>query len=88
MQIQDTQGRLSQLAVNDEGFAFDPQTGESFTLNDMGRRLVQALAAGDALDEIVDVLAERFSMETREVRADVWDFIEQLRINNLMGAES
>ena len=37
--------RLRSLALNPDGFAFDPTTGESFTLNSTGLALLEALRA-------------------------------------------
>lgn len=36
-------GRIKQLAVSDTGFVFDPQTGQSFTVNRTGRIVLDCL---------------------------------------------
>ena len=80
--------RLAGLAVSDEGFAFDPRTGQSFTLNPTGRRLLRALADGTPQVAVADMLAERYAVDPRNVHGDVRDFIEQLRALELWESES
>lgn len=80
--------QLAGLAVSDEGFAFDPHTGRSFTLNATGRRLLRALAEGDSPEQAAAALAERYAVDLRAVRGDVRDFIEQLRAEQLWESAS
>ncbi len=80
--------RLAGLAVSDEGFAFDPHSGRSFTLNVTGRRLLRALADGDSPEQAAAALAERYAVDLRAVRNDVRDFLEQLRAEQLWGSAS
>ena len=39
--------RLSDLAISDSGFVFDPYTGASFSVNLTGLTLLRALKDGD-----------------------------------------
>lgn len=75
--------RLTGLAVSDEGFAFDPHSGRSFTLNTTGRRLLRALADGNSPEQAAAALAERYAVDQRAVYSDVRDFLEQLRAEQL-----
>ena len=38
--------RLSRLALNEEGFVFDPATGDSFLANHCGLLIIRALGEG------------------------------------------
>lgn len=77
--------RLSGLAINEEGFAFDPHTGESFTVNLSGREIIQALTAGKDEEVIARELSESYVIDLREARRDLRDFMEQLRVLRLVG---
>ncbi len=77
--------RLRQLAVNESGFVFDPVTGHTFTLNDTGLTVLQALKQGTPFDELVDRLQEAFELDgSEDVARDVDDFLARLREHGLV----
>jgi len=76
--------RLHRLAINEEGFVFDPQTGESFTVNASGRLIIKALVDGHDHTHIGASLAEQFGVQLEESASDIRDFIEQLRACRLV----
>ncbi|NPA13166.1 MAG: HPr-rel-A system PqqD family peptide chaperone [Aquificae bacterium] len=76
--------RLSQLAINDEGFVFDPITGESFTVNQTGLFILKLLKEGKTPEEIVSQLVENFEVSPETAERDVVDFIEKLRSYRLV----
>lgn len=75
--------RLSKLAINSEGFVFDPTTGDSYTLNPTGLFIVNKLREGKNTDEIADLLSEEFEDTPEEISKDVSDFITHLNTYNL-----
>jgi len=75
--------RLSQLAISEEGFIFDPTTGESFTVNKIGIDIISALRQNKNEDEIVKSLEKKYDMEANIVERDVSDFISHLRTYKL-----
>jgi len=77
--------KLNRLAVNDEGFIFDPETGNSFTVNKTGLFIIKLLKEGKNEDEIVELLTKEFEVNEEEARRDLLDFIEQLKILGLVG---
>ncbi len=70
--------RIHQLAVNDEGFVFDPTTGESFTVNATGLFLIRALKAGHDTTELLDQVQQQFEVSPGSAERDVTDFVSQL----------
>lgn len=75
--------RLSKLAINSEGFVFDPTTGDSFTLNPTGLFIVNKLREGKNTDEIAELLSEEFEDTPEEISKDISDFITHLNTYNL-----
>ncbi|MFA6721227.1 MAG: PqqD family protein [Candidatus Cloacimonadaceae bacterium] len=59
---------LKQLAMNENGFVFDPSSGYSYTANETGLAILKMLAAGQDKDEIRAAILEEF-----EVNADNFD---------------
>ena len=79
--------KLHRLAINDEGFIFDPETGNSFTVNSTGLFIIKLLKEGKSVEEIIEALTQEFEVDREEAMRDVTDFIEQLRLLGLVEAE-
>ncbi len=71
--------RLSRLAINEEGFIFDPITGNSFTTNQVGLWILERLKKGKKEEEILAEMLEYFEVDPETAERDLTDFIEQLR---------
>ena len=76
--------RLQQLAINAEGFIFDPATGESFTVNPMGLAIIDKLKQGLSPETIAAELHESFESVPDTVERDVADFIAHLKTHRLV----
>ncbi len=80
--------KLERLAINDEGFIFDPETGNSYTVNKTGLFIIKLLKEGKSEEEIVKALSEKFDVSEEDARRDLVDFIEQLRLYGLLEGEN
>ena len=76
--------RLNQLAVNQDGFAFDPMTGESFTLNPTAAAVVKQFSSGASTKEAAEHLTQVFEVSAEEALRDVEDLVSRLKNFNLM----
>jgi hypothetical protein len=76
--------RIRALALNPDGFAFDPTTGESFTLNPTGVRVLEGLRRGLSPEEISAGLVEEFDVPESDATRDVADFMDHLRAFRLI----
>ncbi|WP_163327814.1 HPr-rel-A system PqqD family peptide chaperone [Desulfurobacterium thermolithotrophum] len=81
-------GKLERLAISDEGFIFDPETGNSYTVNGTGIFIINLLKKGKSEDEIVRALTEEFEVDEEEAKKDIIDFLEQLRLLGLLEASN
>ncbi len=75
-----TSARLQQLATNNQGFCFDPRTGETYQLNDSAQVLLEALKQGASDTDAARVLADTFSISLSEAQSDTHEFLQMLRI--------
>ncbi|MCD4829427.1 MAG: PqqD family protein [Candidatus Cloacimonetes bacterium] len=73
--------RLQQLAVSDNGFAFDPSTGHSYQLNMLAAEIVDLLLKQQKRQEILEHLTMEFKVES-DVAAQDFDFF-MLSLSNL-----
>ncbi|MDL1970095.1 MAG: PqqD family protein [Candidatus Desulfofervidaceae bacterium] len=76
--------KLARLAISEEGFIFDPVSGNSFTTNKTGLFILKALKEGKGEEEIVQALTEKYETTKEGAEKDVTDFIEQLRYYRLI----
>ncbi len=76
--------RLNQLAINDEGFVFDPSTGESFTVNPSGLFILNQLKSGKSPEEIAEALKTAFEDVPELAERDVADFVAHLKTYRLL----
>lgn len=76
--------RLHQLAVSDTGFIFDPITGNSFTANDIGIKILNLLKQGlDILDVKSEIFGE-YEISENELESDINDFMQMLKNYHLI----
>jgi len=74
----------SNLAISENGFLFLPSTGESFTLNPIGKEIVEGLKTNKTLKEISSQIAEDYDAEAATIERDLTDFLNQLKNFNLL----
>lgn len=67
------------IAISDSGFVFHPVTGETFTLNPIGKEILSQIQNGKSLNEISIEITEKFDIEANIVERDLEDFLSQLK---------
>jgi PqqD family protein of HPr-rel-A system len=75
---------LSRMALNDEGFMFDPHTGESFLINDTARFLLDGIKQGQDAEALAAGLSEHWAIPAEQASRDVTEFLQQLRLLRLI----
>ncbi|MFP4471115.1 MAG: PqqD family protein [Bacteroidota bacterium] len=77
----------SNIAVSDSGFIFNPDTGESYTVNPIGTRIIQMLKDGTSGGEINSKLLKEYSVDAGTLEKDIDDFTGLLRNYSLIENE-
>ena len=77
------QNRLQQLATNDEGFCFDPRTGETYQLNETAQLVLTELKKGRTEEEVANILGVSFGISSQEAETDTKEFIQMLKMNGI-----
>lgn len=70
--------RLHQLAISDTGFIFDPQTGQSFTVNPTGLFVLSGFKNGQTTQTVSSNLAKECGVPVELSQSSVEAFILQL----------
>ncbi len=74
----------SNIAVSDNGFVFNPGSGESYTVNPVGLAMLNLLRKGHSHPQIVAAIQEEYLAETATIERDLVDFLEMMRQYRLM----
>jgi hypothetical protein len=69
--------RLQKLAVSDTGFVFDPQTGQSFTLNSTGLMSLNLLKKGTTVENTAACLAREYGVSVEVASSSLEAFLVQ-----------
>jgi hypothetical protein len=62
--------KLSNLAMNDNGFIFDPESGYSYTANETGIFILKRMAEGMQRQEIFEELSEVYEVSEDNFNSD------------------
>ena len=72
------------IALSDNGFVFNPSTGDSYTLNNTGKEALELIKEGKNISQIADLMLEKYDVDRVILERYLVDFMNDLRINNLL----
>ena len=75
---------LHRLTLRENGFAFDPGSGRTYTFSETGLSLVAWMRDGCAEAELPDRLAQAFDIDRLSAQRDVDSFLANLRSVKLL----
>ncbi|MEZ5172848.1 MAG: PqqD family protein [Bacteroidia bacterium] len=68
----------SNIAVSDNGFVFNPSTGDSFSVNPIGVKIIQWMKQVSEEEELVALITEAYETDRATVEKDLYDFFNLL----------
>ncbi|HKI77529.1 MAG TPA: PqqD family protein [Ignavibacteriaceae bacterium] len=72
------------LAISDSGFLFFPSTGETFTVNELGKLIINNLQAEKSSVDIIRHIIELFDIDQQTAERDFEDYLSQLKNYDLV----
>ena len=66
------------IAISESGFIFDPNTGDSFNLNQIAREIVSMMAKGKSDKEISDGILKKYDVDETIFEQNFFDFKSML----------
>jgi hypothetical protein len=75
---------LKNLAISDTGFIFDPFSGKTFTVSEIGMVIIQSLKNGEDVAFIQNKIMEEFDTTLDQLDRDISDFLIQLKEQSLI----
>lgn len=72
------------IALSENGFVFNPSTGDSFTLNITGKDVLMLIKEGKNISQITDLMVEKYDVDKITLERYLTDFVNDLSANNLL----
>lgn len=66
------------IAISETGFIFDPTTGDSFTLNPVGRELLGMIKQGTPFADISSEFITKYDVDASSFERYYYDFVATL----------
>ena len=70
---------LKRLAISESGFIFDPESGHSFSVNETGMFILQALQKNQSPEEILQAIVDTYEISLRDAERDLIEYVGLLR---------
>ncbi|WP_439697981.1 PqqD family protein [Mucilaginibacter sp. AW1-7] len=77
----------SNIATSENGFIFNPATGDSFSGNTIAALLLLAMKSGKTESEIKQDILDKYNVSERQLDLDWEDWMVQLKEANLLETE-
>ena len=72
------------IAISENGFMFDPNTGESYSLNPVGVEILNLLKEKKSDKEIIDFLADKYDADKLSIEKSLNEFYSFLQSYKLV----
>jgi hypothetical protein len=72
------------IALSENGFVFNPTTGDSFTMNSTGREVLILIKEGKNINQITEMMGEKYDVDRTTMERYLADFLNDLSVNNLL----
>jgi hypothetical protein len=67
------------IATSEEGFIFNPGTGDSFSTNEIGGEIISRLKEGKSFQLITESICTRYDVDKTQFERDLDDYLAQLK---------
>ena len=75
------------IAVSESGFLFDPNSGESFSVNSAGKEIIKLVSEGNDPEKIEKIIMDKYEIDASAFNRYMDDFAHTLRRFNLIETE-
>lgn len=72
------------IAISESGFVFDPNTGDSFSMNPLGMDILLMIKEGKGKDAIFEYVLNTFEIDLDTFENNYYDFIGMLKQFHLL----
>ena len=75
------------IAISETGFVFNPTTGDSYSINQVGREILTYLGEGRSSAEITSLMTSAYDIDPPSFEKYFYDFISMLKQFELLEEE-
>lgn len=75
------------VAISESGFLFDPNTGESFSVNSSGKEILKLVSEDKSMETIEKEILSKYEISSINFQRYMDDFAHSLRRLNLIELE-
>ena len=72
------------IAISETGFVFDPNSGDSFTLNGIGKEILEQLQESNSKSDISYNILNKYEIDEFTAERNYEDFLGMLKHHNLL----
>lgn len=72
------------IATSEEGFVFNPGTGDSFSTNPIGTEIISLLKEDKSLTMIIEAICKKYDVDKNQFEKDLDDFVSQLKESSIL----
>jgi hypothetical protein len=72
------------LAISENGFVFNPTTGDSFSVNELGALIINEIKSGKSKREIIETISLEFDAEKSTIEKDFNEYLDVLTNHQLV----
>ena len=67
------------IAVSDTGFVFNPTTGDSYSINQVGQEILKLLKEEKSVEEVKSIFTSTYEIDGPSFEKYYFDFLSMLR---------
>ena len=67
------------IATSEEGFIYNPGTGDSFSTNPIGTDIISMLKEEKTAQEVIEIIRGKYDVDQQLFEKDLDDFVSQLK---------
>ncbi len=71
---------IKEIKISDNGFVFNSNTGDSFSLNPVGLELIKLISQEKGLEEIKEIFLTRYDVDDLTFEKDFYEFCSMLKL--------
>ena len=75
------------IAISESGFVFDPTTGESYSINPVGMKILKHLKEEKSLEEITGMITNQYDIDGVSFEKYFLDFVGMLKQFQLIDSD-
>jgi hypothetical protein len=75
---------IKEVKISDNGFVFNSNTGDSFSLNPTGLELIRLMSEGREFEEISEAFAAKYELDELTFEKDFYEFCSLLKHHQII----